>query len=174
MVWGPDHLGPTLSIAVAGAITVHVSAKPKDISDGRKITAVASQAEPAPLWHCVTLALFINVLIIIIIIVGWAPLSTPFRCLLLFFHVQSRAFVSDLDHCWLNVRERYMFSRPVLMMFLLGVWTSCPYITCPQKYLLSSVLLKFLTWMCSCFLCVVFMFNFVFFKCFFGNFFYHV
>jgi len=29
--------------AVAGAITVHVSAKPKDISDGRKITAVASQ-----------------------------------------------------------------------------------------------------------------------------------
>jgi len=28
--------------------------------------------QPAPLWHCVTLALFINVLIIIIIIMTWA------------------------------------------------------------------------------------------------------
>jgi len=54
---------PSSVSAVAGAITVHVSAKPKDISDGRKITAVASQR------HCVTLALFINVLIIIIIII---------------------------------------------------------------------------------------------------------
>jgi len=34
---------PSSVSAVAGAITVHVSAKPKDISDGRKITAVASQ-----------------------------------------------------------------------------------------------------------------------------------
>ena len=34
---------PSSVSAVAGAITVHVSAKPKDTSDGRKITVVASQ-----------------------------------------------------------------------------------------------------------------------------------
>ena len=32
-----------LPTPVAGAITVNVPAKPKDTSDGRKITAVASQ-----------------------------------------------------------------------------------------------------------------------------------
>jgi len=34
---------PSSVSAVAGAIIVHDSAKPKDISDGRKITAVTSQ-----------------------------------------------------------------------------------------------------------------------------------
>ena len=38
-----DQRSGTAFSAVAGAITVHVSAKPKDTSDGRKITAVASQ-----------------------------------------------------------------------------------------------------------------------------------
>ena len=48
-------LEPLSSVsAVAGAITVHVSAKPKDTSDGRKITAVASQrrCDIAWLWRC--------------------------------------------------------------------------------------------------------------------------
>ena len=42
-------------------LTYLLSAKPKDISDGRKITAVASQHRCDIAW-----ALFINVLIIII------------------------------------------------------------------------------------------------------------
>jgi len=45
---------PSSVSAVAGAITVHVSAKPKDTSDGRKIAAVASQrrCDIAWLWRC--------------------------------------------------------------------------------------------------------------------------